>query len=132
MGLVDWQIEAIKRIFKLVGYTPNPAQEPIHADDSRIKEVAGGERGGKSMTDEKELLGHWWIDRAAYKKRDALYWLVGSDYGSCRGEWNYVVEDFTKLELLARPPTKDIDPGIIILQDGTKIVTPITPFPVLF
>ena len=120
---------AQKEIFNLLGYDPTEAQQPIHDDESRVKEVGGGERGGKSVVGEKELAKHYWTDILAQSKKNALYWLIGANYSGCRGEWNYAVEDFTKLEILARPPTRDIDPGEIVLQDGTRIVTKSARYP---
>ena len=58
-----------------------------------------------------------------------MYWLLGNDYESCRGEWEYIADDFRKLELLAAAPTKNIDPGEILLQDGTKIITKSARYP---
>lgn len=123
----------LPRIFGLVNYVPTEAEEVIHHDEAKNKLVAGGERAGKSETNEKELLKHWYTDIAGLplesKKPKALYWLLGDDYAACRGEWDYLVEDFTKLEILARPPTKNIDPGEILLQDGTRIVTKSARYP---
>ncbi len=121
--------EAQKRIFNLVGYEPTETQDVIHQDQSRAKLVAGGERGGKSETGSKELESHWFIDIAAKEKGKALYWLLGDDYAACRGEWDYIVQDFTKLEILASPPTKNIDPGEIVLQDETRIITKSARYP---
>ena len=121
--------EAHKEIFKLVGHEPTEAQWPVYLDKSRFKQPVGGVRGGKSMVSEKDgILSRWWIDFLPYNK-PALIWLLGNDYESCRGEWNYAVEDFTKLEVLAKPPTKNIDPGEIMLQDGTQIITKSARYP---
>lgn len=81
--------EAKKHIFGKIGYAPTPRQEEIHKDDHRIKEIAGGERGGKSTTGEKELISRHWLGE--------LYWIVGADYDLCRPEFAYAVDDFTKL-----------------------------------
>lgn len=116
-----------EKIFSLVGYKPLATQVPVHLDDSRSKQIAGGERGGKSMVDEKELLYQWYVNSIKTDK-GALYWLVGSDYESCRGEWEYAVEDFRELELL-RDVTKNIDPGELLLKDGTKIITKSAKYP---
>ena len=121
-------MEALKTIFGLVNYEPTEAQWPVHLDNSRLKLIAGGERGGKSKTNSKELLWHWFIDIAS-KKGKGLYWLLGNDYEATRGEWEHIVEDFQKLEILAASPTKNIDPGEIKLQDGTKILTKSAKYP---
>ena len=120
--------EAQSTIFGLVDYVPTEAQYEIHKDTSRNKLIAGGERAGKSKVTSKELLFHWAWDISAEKKK-ALYWLLGNDYEACRGEWEHIVEDFQKLELLSAPPTKNIDPGEIKLQDGTTIVTKSARYP---
>ena len=121
--------EAQSQIFNLVGYIPTEAQYNIHKDQSRNKLIAGGERAGKSKVNSKELLIHYAWDIWGLKKRDALYWLLGNDYEACRGEWEHIVEDFQKLEILASAPTKNIDPGEIKLQDGTRIITKSARYP---
>jgi len=125
MGYKDAQT----RIFRLLGYEPTPEQALIHNDQSRIKLVAGGERAGKSKVNSKELDSHWFADIASQKRGDALYWLLGNDYEACRGDWDHLKEDFYKLEAFAEPPTKNIDPGSMLLQDGTTIVTKSAKYP---
>lgn len=122
MGYKDAQ----DRVFGLCNYQPTPAEEVIHEDGSRIKLVAGGERAGKSKVNSKELITHWYID---YDKKDKLYWLLGQDYEATRGEWDHLREDFYKLEVLAEPPTKNIDPGSMLLKDSTRIVTKSAKYP---
>jgi len=121
--------EAQGEIFRLCGYTPNREQRMVHEDTSRVKLVAGGERAGKSLSASMELISHWALDMVAHKKKNALYWLIGRDYEGCRGEWEHLVRNFMKLELLAVAPTKDIDPGEMILQDGTRILTKSSKYP---
>ena len=130
--------ESVSRVFDLVGYKPTEAQQIIHWDEARHKLTAGGERAGKSKVQAHELLGHWWVDvaypnslswEADKRLAGALYWLLGDDYEACKGEWEHIVEVFTKLEVLAKPPTKNIDPGEIVLQDGTRIVTKSARYP---
>lgn len=121
--------ESQSKVFNHVGYVPTETQFAIHKDSTRNKLIAGGERAGKSKVNSKELLYHWWVDIAGRGKGKALYWLLGNDYEACRGEWEHIVEDFQKLELLACPPTKNIDPGEIKLQDGTQILTKSARYP---
>ena len=120
--------EAQTEIFGLVGYIPTEAQLKIHLDRSRNKLIAGGERAGKSKVESKELLCHYAWDILGQKKENALYWLLGNDYEACRGEWEHIVEDFQKLELI-KNVTKNIDPGEIELKDGTRIVTKSARYP---
>jgi hypothetical protein len=51
-----------------------------------------------------------------------LYWLVAADYERTRAEFEYLVQDFASLGILASV-TKRVDPGNIILADGTRIET---------
>jgi len=121
-------LEAQSQVFSLVDYIPTEAQFEIHKDKTRNKLIAGGERAGKSKVNSKELLYHWFVEVAS-KKGKGLYWLLGNDYEACRGEWEHIVEDFQKIEVLAKPPTKNIDPGEILLQDGTQILTKSARYP---
>jgi len=125
MGYTDAQSE----IFNLVNYVPTESQFEIHQDQTRNKLIAGGERAGKSKVNSKELLSHYAWDILGLKRKNALYWLLGNDYEACRGEWEHIVEDFQKLELMDCPPTKNIDPGEIKLQDGTRIITKSARYP---
>lgn len=118
MSLLDAQ----RYIFTAVGYDPTPDQWLVHLDQTRNKLVTGGERGGKSMVNSKEGLWHWYVDICIPKRRDALYWLLGADYETCRGEWEHLVEDFQKLGLI-RELSKNIDPALMVLDDGTHWVT---------
>lgn len=62
-------------------------------------------------------------------QRAGLFWLLGNDYEATRGEWEHISNDMMRLEILAAPPTKNIDPGEIVLQDGTRIVTKSAKYP---
>jgi hypothetical protein len=48
--------------------------------------------------------------------------LVGSDYAQTEREFHFLVEDFERLGLL-KYASKRVDPGQMVLQDGTRIVT---------
>ena len=119
---------ARSKIFSLVNYVPTEAQFIIHQDQSRNKLIAGGERAGKSKVNSKELLSHYAWDFLAEKKRDGLYWLLGNDYEACRGEWEHILADFQTLELI-KSVTRNIDPGEILLTDGTRIITKSARYP---
>ena len=119
---------ARSKIFSLVNYVPTEAQFKIHEDQSRNKLIAGGERAGKSKVNSKELLSHYAWDFLAEKKRDGLYWLLGNDYEACRGEWEHILADFQTLELI-KSVTRNIDPGEILLNDGTRIITKSARYP---
>ena len=53
---------------------------------------------------------------------NGLYWLVAADYERTRAEFDYLVQDFASLGVLAEV-SKRVDPGRIILVDGTRIET---------
>ncbi len=53
---------------------------------------------------------------------EGLFWLVAADYERTRAEFEYLVQDFATLGLL-KESTKRVDPGRIILADGTRIET---------
>lgn len=114
-------IEAQKKIFDLCGYVPTEAQWVIHRDRSRIKEIAGGERAGKSITNAMELISRFYSGR--------LFWLVASDYEGTRGEWNHLLEAFERMGLLIARPTKNIDPGRMSLEGDIEIITKSAKYP---
>ena len=106
-------------LFGKVGFDPSPEQGEILDSDYRFNLVAGGEQGGKSMLASKFLLSHVFDTESG---EPGLYWLVGSDYAQTEREFVYLSEDFEELGVL-KSSTKRVDPGQIVLHDGTRIVT---------
>ena len=104
-------------IYKVIGFEPTEAQKPILESRKRFILVAGGEQAGKSMIASKYLLS-----RFAETPDPGLYWLVAADYERTRAEFEYLVEDFAKLGVL-KESSKRVDPGRIVLADGTRIET---------
>lgn len=104
-------------LFKRIGFEPTPEQAEILAASYRFNLVAGGEQAGKSRLAAAYLLSHVFDP-----EKLGLYWLVGADYAETEREFHYLVEDFTQLGLL-RHATKRVDPGQILLADGTRIIT---------
>ena len=104
-------------IYKVIGFEPTEAQLPILESKKRFILVAGGEQAGKSMIASKYLLS-----RFAETPEAGLYWLVAADYERTRAEFEYLVEDFAKLGVL-KEASKRVDPGRIVLADGTRIET---------
>ncbi|GAI49332.1 unnamed protein product, partial [marine sediment metagenome] len=92
---------------------------------------------GKSTVNSRELIKHHYVElvpemvKRGVKRNqfNALYWLLAKDYEGNRGEWDHLKEDFYKLEAFAQPPTKNIDPGLILLGDGTRIITKSAKYP---
>ena len=109
--------DVVDYIFDRVGFNPTPAQMPILFSRKRFILVAGGEQAGKSMIASKYLLS-----RFLEIGEPGLYWLVAADYERTRAEFEYLVEDFAALGVLAES-TKRVDPGRIVLADGTRIET---------
>ena len=106
--------EVANYIYDRVGFSPTPLQMPILSSRKRFILVAGGEQAGKSMVASKYLLG-----RFLENDGPGLYWLVAADYERTRAEFEYLVEDFGSLGLL-KESSKRVDPGRIVLADGTK------------
>jgi len=69
------------------------------------------------MVASKYLLG-----RFLETEGEGLFWLVAADYERTRAEFEYLVQDFANLGLL-KESSKRVDPGRIILADGTRIET---------
>ena len=110
-------VDIRKYLYEKVGFTPTPEQQRILHSDKRFILVAGGEQAGKSYVASKFLLGRCFQDAG-----NALYWLVAADYERTRAEFEYLAEDFARLGILAEV-SKRIDPGKIVLADGTRIET---------
>ena len=104
-------------IYDKVDFKPTPLQSPILRSRKRFILVAGGEQAGKSMVAAKYLLG-----RFLETDGQGLFWLVAADYERTRAEFEYLVQDFATLGLL-KESTKRVDPGRIVLADGTRIET---------
>lgn len=107
-------IEQKRLIFERLNYTPSIAQDAFHVDESRIRLVAGGERGGKSLSSAMEYLGQFW--------ETPLCWLVAADYERTGAEFGYICDSFTKLGI-QYTATKRLDPGEILAEGGLKVVT---------
>jgi hypothetical protein len=104
-------------IFSRLEFMPTPIQADILRSKKRFVLVAGGEQAGKSMVASKYL-----ISRFLENEGRGLYWLVAADYERTRAEFDYLVEDFATLGILSEV-SKRVDPGRILLADGTKIET---------
>ena len=104
-------------LFDKVGFAPTDEQRVILESPFRFNLVAGGEQAGKSLIASKYLLG-----RIAETEGHGLYWLVAADYERTRAEFEYLIEDFSALRILSSA-SKRVDPGHLILGDGTRIET---------
>ena len=104
-------------VFDLIDFKPTDLQKRILNSDKRFILVAGGEQAGKSMVASKFLLQKFLTDESP-----GLYWLVAADYERTRAEFEYLSQDFAKIGILAEV-SKRVDPGRIVLADGTRIET---------
>ena len=104
-------------LYEKVGFAPTDEQVAILESPYRFNLVAGGEQAGKSMVASKYLLG-----RFMETEEPGLYWLVAADYERTRAEFEYLVQDFATLGIL-KQASKRVDPGYIVLADGTRIET---------
>lgn len=104
-------------LFDKVGFDPTPEQRKILECRKRYVLVSGGEQAGKSLVSSKYLLS-----RFIETSTPGLYWLVAADYERTRAEFDYLVEDFAALGVLSEA-SKRVDPGRIVLADGTRIET---------
>ena len=108
-------------VFNHIGFNPTKEQQVIIDSPYRFNLVAGGEQAGKSMIASKYLLYQYFLhDEETYGA--GLYWLVAADYERTRAEFEYLRDNFTELGLLAEC-SKRVDPGYILMKDGTRIET---------
>jgi hypothetical protein len=104
-------------LFSKLNFEPTERQVPILDCRKRFILVAGGEQAGKSMVASKYL-----VSRFLETDEPGLYWLVAADYERTRAEFDYLIQDFATLGILAEA-SKRVDPGRIVLADGTRIET---------
>lgn len=103
--------------FQLLGFVPTLAQAIVLGCKKRFLLVSGGEGSGKSM-----LAKAYLEIRCFEPEQPGLYWLVGADYAQVTKEFEYLKEDFSQLRLL-KEATNRVDPGYMVLMDGTRIET---------
>jgi hypothetical protein len=104
-------------IFSRLDFMPTPLQADILSCRKRFVLVAGGEQAGKSVVASKYL-----VSRFLETEEKGLYWLVAADYERTRAEFEYLAQDFASLGILSEV-TKRVDPGRMVLADGTRIET---------
>mgnify|MGYP003134968824 CR=1 FL=1 len=115
--MIQTETNVLNYIYDKVGFNPTDAQMPIINSRKRFILVAGGEQAGKSMIASKYLLA-----RMFEINDPGLYWLVAADYERTRAEFEYLVDDFSALGVL-KESSKRVDPGRMLLADGTRIET---------
>lgn len=116
-------------LYKRVGFVPSErrdgsdGQKQVIECDKRFIIVAGGDQSGKSMLASKVLLKRQFMDEGGLEGEEPLlYWLIAADYNRTRREFEYIASDFGQLGMLAHV-SPNVDPGYILLKDGTRIET---------
>lgn len=121
--------ERTRAMFKVIGYTPTPAQLPPLSSSARYIVLYGGIQSGKSVVASKKVVREFVPDlRKAMMKAERdnvplknvlpiIYWLVGGDYDACEREFRYLESDFEALGLLRRR-VKRINPGVLEIMGG--------------
>lgn len=107
-----------QQLFALVGYEPSAEQLAFHRDRHRIRQVIGGERGGKSYSSAMEGLcrAPWTVDM-----KPGHYWIVGPDYNQARPEFQYLLDAYRMLgrePVRVSQPQNNASPWVMELPDG--------------
>ena len=108
-----------EQLFAEVGYKPSPEQAVFHADRHRVRQVIGGERGGKSYSTAMEGLcrSPFTVDG-----KPGTYWIVGPDYNQARPEFQYLLDAYRMLgrePVRVSQPQNNASPWVMELRDGT-------------
>ena len=115
--MIDVEKQYRQIIFDALQYKPTEAQEAIFADTHKVQLVAGGWRAGKSHTGAK---------KAVLKvPRSKLIWLGGQTYNTARTEFEYIMGDLLRLNLISPKsvPTNKEGPLIAKAINGCVIET---------
>jgi len=106
-----------------LGVRPHPEQWPILLSQARFNQVSGGIQSGKSYCTSLYGWAHYYLDRLKYGKTEPLlYWLVADKYDDTSQEFAYLCE-FAAKDGFLQSNSARVDPGQIILIDGTTFKT---------
>jgi len=101
---------------------PSLRQWPVLVSPKRTVLPLGGVRSGKSDVSTKFLWGRKLYPVEGQEWEPPLYWLVGNEYPLVKEEFRVLTKEAQQLGLLKKA-TNRIDPGEILLTDGTVIET---------
>lgn len=103
--------------FRLMGYTPNGAQVPIHARTSTVLQIVGAEGAGKSRVTAAEI--------TACVPWSRLIYLIGQTYENAHIEFNYLIENLLALGALDLARVSQPRQGAwqLVTKTGCRIVT---------
>lgn len=135
------QTDAVREVLKDIGvefydrsshecaqhaYEEWPGQWDIIKAPYRFVLMAGGEQSGKSHCSAGKVVVDYLsvppVTERGKKAPPRLYWLVGASYGETEREFTYLGDWLGEMGLVSEQ-SKRVDPGIIRLIDGTRIVT---------
>jgi len=111
----DWGLGDVADVLlKRLGFEPTGEEQArILRMRKRFKLVVGGDQSGKSLEASKDWGIHLLEDMARWGPDEPLlYWLVAADYERTRAEFQYIVEDLSKLGFPV-DSSKRVDPGFI-------------------
>lgn len=106
-------------LFATLGYEPSEEQWLFHRDRHRIRQVIGGERGGKSYSSAMEGLSRspFTVDGGP-----GVFWIVGPDYNQARPEFQYILDGYRALgrePVKVSQPQNNASPWLMELPGGT-------------
>lgn len=118
--VTDTQAGVKQLLFDKMGFkSTGPEQQAIIDCDKRFVLIAGGERSGKSNV--VSALVVW---RVLQDEPGGLYWLVAKDYPRTEAEFFYIKGYLQRLNMLdEKKSTSRVDPGHIVMKDGTRFET---------
>jgi hypothetical protein len=109
----EWPIEDMDK--KLV--TTSYGQKEIHDCRERVKQIAGGERAGKSKVTAMDCAGDLLI-------QDGLMWICGPDYGQSKAEFVYLHDALLALDCIdGQASMPEHGPQKLTTKWGFKIET---------
>ncbi len=103
--------------FKLMGYTPNGAQMPIHERTPTVLQIVGAEGAGKSHVTAAEI--------TACVPWSKLIYIIGQMYENTHKEFDYLVENLLKLRAIDLRKISQPKQGEweMITRTGCRIIT---------
>lgn len=116
LAIWDLPLEVREPLWTPCGYTPSYEQRLAHLSGHRLKQVAGGERAGKSRWTAMEILP--WVVFFP-----DLYWIVGPDYDLARPEFEHLVDGLRAHNLIADLSQPKAGSWQLVTTLGAQVVT---------
>jgi len=112
------ELEEKQVFWKAWGYEPTELQLQVHTARNRVRQVAGGERGGKSKVGAEEL-----APEVAAAEPGSEFWIVGPDYFQARAEFFYVLADLQAIDAVLDISVPKEGSCQLTTRAGTKVIT---------